>query len=340
MSTGKSAVRAKRAVDSTGIYLQEIGKVPLLSAEDEQVLGKRVQAMVSLKTAWQDMSKNLGREAAIAEVAASFSMETDEVNRIIRVGERARDKMVSANLRLVVAIAKKYQDRGLPFEDLIQEGSIGLVRGVERFDPSQGFKLSTYIYWWIRQGITRAIANSDTIRLPVHIIERLNRIKRTRFQLAKQLTRSPSERELIAELSKDLENGDRDIKVLSNPVCMFNPGSLDAEMKRQKFSDGECSTLGELIPDDRYSPNDYVQIDEYAIAVQKILDTLTDRERLVLEMRYGLYDGVRKTLKQTAEALNISRERTRQIEQKALRKARMLSLRHPYNSMFSSGESL
>ena len=186
--------------DMVRTYLHEIGRVPLLTQEQEIVLGKQVQQMMMYLELKQKLATTLGREPTQAEWAESAKITDGELNHIMRLGNRAKQKMIEANLRLVVAIAKKYQKRNLEFLDLIQEGTLGLERGVEKFDPMRGYKFSTYAYWWIRQAITRAIAQqSRTIRLPIHITEKLNKIKRTQRELAQQLGRSPTSLE-IAEV--------------------------------------------------------------------------------------------------------------------------------------------
>ncbi|MFN7659226.1 MAG: sigma-70 family RNA polymerase sigma factor, partial [Dolichospermum sp.] len=204
MSTVKNStenINAKFTADMVRTYLREIGRVPLLSREQEIVYGKQVQQMMVILEAKEALRKEIDHEPSLAEWAAHVHHSETELNHLMIQGRRAKQKMIEANLRLVVAIAKKYQKRNMEFLDLIQEGTLGLERGVEKFDPTRGYKFSTYAYWWIRQAITRAIAQQGrTIRLPIHITEKLNKIKKVQRELAQKLGRSPTPVESAQEL--------------------------------------------------------------------------------------------------------------------------------------------
>ena len=204
MATAKNNtenVNAKFTADMVRTYLREIGRVPLLSREQEIIYGKQVQQMMALLEAKEALTKETDHEPSLSEWAVRVDKSETELNHLMTQGKRAKQKMIEANLRLVVAIAKKYQKRNMEFLDLIQEGTLGLERGVEKFDPMRGYKFSTYAYWWIRQAITRAIAQQGrTIRLPIHITEKLNKIKKVQRELAQTLGRSPSPTEIAKEL--------------------------------------------------------------------------------------------------------------------------------------------
>lgn len=270
-------------------YLREIGRNPLLSGAEEIKFANQIQAMMPLLE-----QKNL----------------TPEEEEIVRQGQLAKQEMVKANLRLVVSIAKKYQNRGLSLLDLIQEGSIGVMRATEKFDPSKGYKFSTYSYWWIKQAMTRAIANySRTIRLPIHITDKLNKIKKVNRQLSVQLGRKPTEAEIANEVNISVER----LRYILQALDRAKPKSLNATI------DDNQTELGQLLADDSASPADFIFEQELSSNVKKLLETLTPKQRDVIMLRFGLKDGQTKTYEQIGELCGISRESVRQIKNKALR---------------------
>ena len=261
--------------DSVRMYLREIGKIPLLSIDEENELAKK-------------------------------AMEGNQ---------RAKDKMAEANMRLVVSIAKRYSGRGLELLDLIQEGNTGLLRAVDKFDPSKGFKFSTYATWWIRQAITRAIADqARTIRIPVHMVETINKLMRTQRRLTQELNREPTNKELAKEMDMDVEKIEYIQKIKKDIT------SLDAGVGRDG-EEGEESTLGDFIEDeDTASPEESATVQLLKEQVREILSTLSDRERKILEMRFGLNGTKSHTLEEVGLEFAVTRERIRQIEAKALMK--------------------
>lgn len=263
--------------DSVRLYLREIGKIPLLSSAEELELAQKVVAG----------------------------------------DKKAKDKMAEANMRLVVSIAKRYSGRGLDFLDLIQEGNTGLLRAVEKFDPDKGFKFSTYATWWIRQAITRAIADqARTIRIPVHMVETINKLLRTQRRMTQELNREPSVEELAHELEMEPEKVEYVIKIKQDIH------SLDAGVGRDGDDDSE-SVLGDFIEDeDATSPEDSAASQLLKEQVADILSTLTDREQKIVKMRFGLNDGKNHTLEEVGQEFSVTRERIRQIEAKALAKLR------------------
>jgi RNA polymerase primary sigma factor/RNA polymerase nonessential primary-like sigma factor len=276
--------------NSVTSYLKEIGRTPLLSAEEEIKLANEIQEMMPLLE-----KKEL----------------TSEEKKIVRQGQRAKQKMVQANLRLVVSVAKKYQNRGLSLLDLIQEGSIGLMKAAEKFDPSKGYKFSTYSYWWIRQAMTRAIANcSRTIRLPIHITQDLNKIKKVTRQLSQQLGRKPSDSEIAEELDMDLPK----LRYLIRSAKVARPRSLNITV------DDNQTELGQLLADDSSaSPSDFIAQTETRSQIDSLLHTLSPKQRDVIALRYGLNDGKTLTYQQIGDICGISRERVRQIKNKAMK---------------------
>ena len=236
------------SADMVRTYLHEIGRVPLLTHEQEIVYGKQVQKMMPLIEQRDRLAENLGREPSSLEWMNSVKLNAEEFNRILQFGNRAKKKMIEANLRLVVAIAKKYQKRNMEFLDLIQEGSLGLERGVEKFDPTKGYKFSTYAYWWIRQAITRAIAQqSRTIRLPIHITEKLNKIKKTQRELAQKLGRNATPAEIAQILEIEPSQIREYLSMARQPI------SLDV-----RVGDNQDTELSELLEDDGISPDLYI----------------------------------------------------------------------------------
>ena len=293
----------KRGNDPVSWYLSSIGRVPLLTPAEEIELGNQVQTMMNLVEQGED-TEFTARE-----------------KKLIRVGRRSKERMMKANLRLVVSVAKKYQGKGLELLDLIQEGSLGLERAVEKFDPTRGYKFSTYAFWWIRQSMTRAIAcQSRTIRLPVHLSERLATVRKATMDLAHKLGAMPSRREIATELGMGLEELDGLLRQA------LTTSSLDAPISGEEGR----SFLGELIADPRNEePLDAVERRMHHEQLGRWLSYLTAQEKQVLEMRFGLGGEQRHTLAEIGRLMEVSRERVRQVELKALRKLRNLTRRVP-----------
>ncbi|MCR5304424.1 MAG: RNA polymerase sigma factor RpoD [Lachnospiraceae bacterium] len=293
--------------DPVRMYLKEIGKVPLLTAEEEIALAKR-------------MEQGLKAEETLAELPdnAKNKKKREKLLDEVADGEAAKKSLAEANLRLVVSIAKRYVGRGMLFLDLIQEGNLGLIKAVEKFDYTKGYKFSTYATWWIRQAITRAIADqARTIRIPVHMVETINKLIRVSRQLLQELGREPVPEEIAEHMDMPVEKVRDILKISQEPVSLEMP-----------IGEEEDSHLGDFIQDD----NVPVPAEAAAFAVLKeqlrdVLDTLTEREQKVLRLRFGLDDGRARTLEEVGKEFNVTRERIRQIEAKALRK-----LRHPSRS--------
>ncbi|WP_255412165.1 RNA polymerase sigma factor RpoD [Cyanothece sp. BG0011] len=346
--------------DSIRVYLQEIGRIRLLRAEEEIELARKIADLLQLERIrealweeleqeptdeqwgkrifqwenieqmlraqsgkdkdpkWSEVTAMLQKADIISDLEKTWKLESkvylSKFKRRLYLGRKAKDKMVHSNLRLVVSIAKKYMNRGLSFQDLIQEGSLGLIRAAEKFDHEKGYKFSTYATWWIRQAITRAIADqSRTIRLPVHLYETISRIKKTTKLLSQEMRRKPTEEEIATRMEMTIEK----LRFIAKSAQL--PISLETPIGKE-----EDSRLGDFIEADGETPEDEVSKNLLREDLENVLDTLSPRERDVLRLRYGLDDGRMKTLEEIGQIFNVTRERIRQIEAKALRK-----LRHP-----------
>ncbi|MBL6798390.1 MAG: RpoD/SigA family RNA polymerase sigma factor [Synechococcus sp. BS307-5m-G39] len=304
-AAGVSETQRRRSSDPISWYLATIGRIPLLTPAEEIELGNQVQQLMQLT---EDGS-----------IAADSDQFDGKQRRLIRVGQRAKQRMMKANLRLVVSVAKKYQGKGLELLDLIQEGSLGLERAVEKFDPTRGYKFSTYAFWWIRQSMTRAIAcQSRTIRLPVHLSERLTTIRKVSLDLAHKLGAMPSRLEIAEAMDLPVEQLDSLLRQA------LTTSSLDAPVNGEEGR----SFLGDLIADSSLEePLDRVEQRMHHEQLGRWMSHLSDQEQHVLTLRFGLNGNERHTLAEIGRLLDVSRERVRQVELKALRKLRNLTRR-------------
>ncbi len=302
-------------------YLRDIGRVPLLTHEQEITLGRQVQELVALEELEAELTLRAGGEKPSQEqLAVEAGLTVPLLKRRLQVGRRAKERMVAANLRLVVSVAKKYTKRNMELLDLIQEGTIGLVRGVEKFDPTRGYKFSTYAYWWIRQGITRAIAEkSRSIRLPIHITETLNKLKKGQRELSQELGRTPT----VSELAQAVELPEEEVKDL---LCRARqPVSLET-----KVGDGEDTELLDLLAGDGVLPEEIVDGECLKGDLRALVDQLPELQARVLRMRYGMEGEEPMSLTSIARELGMSRDKTRNLERRALEgiRNRSCDLRH------------
>ncbi len=302
--------------DPVRMYLKEIGKVPLLSADEEIELAQNMEDGAVATEKINVLKGHL--DGASEEEKAEIKEEIKTLQRDVDKGADAKKRLAEANLRLVVSIAKRYVGRGMLFLDLIQEGNLGLIKAVEKFDYKKGYKFSTYATWWIRQAITRAIADqARTIRIPVHMVETINKLIRVSRQLLQELGREPSPEEIAKEMNMPVERVREILKISQEPVSLETP-----------IGEEEDSHLGDFIKDDNVPvPADAAAFTLLKEQLEEVLGTLTEREQKVLTLRFGLEDGRARTLEEVGKEFNVTRERIRQIEAKALRK-----LRHPSRS--------
>ncbi len=299
----------KLSGDSVRSYLRDIGRIPLLEHDEEILLGRQVQRLMEIK-ACEELLDNPTKE----ELADSLELTQKELRKLIRDGEKAKDRMVTANLRLVVSVAKKYTKRNMELLDIIQEGTIGLVRGVEKFDPGRGYKFSTYAYWWIRQGITRAIAEkSRAIRLPIHVTENLNKVKKAQRELSQLNGEMPS----VFQLSDYLGLPVEEIKDL---MCKARqPTSLEI-----KIGENRDTALIDLLEDETQFPDTLLERQFIKEDIRKLISDLPEMQAAVISMRYGIGEEVLEPMSMTAigQILNMSRDRVRTLEQKGIRNLR------------------
>ena len=300
--------------DSVRAYLRDIGRIPLLEHDEEILLGRQVQRMMELEGTRDSCKSSDGVKLTDKELAKELSVDYKVIRRELHEGKKAKEKMVTANLRLVVSVAKKYTKRNMELLDIIQEGTIGLVRGVEKFDPGRGYKFSTYAYWWIRQGITRAIAEkSRAIRLPIHITENLNRLKKAQRELSQLNGYMPD----VFQLADRLELTVDEIKDL---MCKARqPTSLEI-----KIGENRDTALIDLLEDETQLPEKLLEIDCVKEDIRNLISNLPEMQAAVIGMRYGIGEEVLEPLSMTAigQILNMSRDRVRTLENKALKALR------------------
>jgi RNA polymerase primary sigma factor len=308
---GRSTDRSGGTSDPVRVYLKEIGRVPLLTGPEERTLARRIEAggLASVRLAELEAAGRMGELDLLAR---------RKLDRTVRDGDRAKSDLIQANLRLVVSIAKRYAGRGLHLLDIVQEGNLGLMRAVEKFDHSKGFKFSTYATWWIRQAITRAIADqSRTIRIPVHMVESINRVHRVQRQLVQDLERDPTVDELAAKVDMTPERVREILRISQDPLSLDSP-----------VGESDDSNLSDFIEDTQAdAPAEMATRNMLGKAVVEALSDLTDREKEVVRLRFGLDDGQARTLEEVGREFNVTRERIRQIEAKTLAK-----LRNPHRS--------
>jgi RNA polymerase sigma factor (RpoD-like family) len=302
------------AEDTVGAFFKEMARYPLLQPSEEIELGHQIRFLVKIEEIKSEIKERLDREPTKAEVAEVLGLTESKLDRQVYKAHLAKRKMIRSNLRLVVSIAKRYVNRGVAFLDLIQEGSIGLNRAVEKFEPERGYKFSTYAYWWIRQAITRTIANdARTIRLPIHVVEKLNKLKKIQRILKQELNRQPTELEIANALEISLDN--------LNYLLQWRRRSLSLNHRVGKEEETELLDL--LEDSDNLSPEEAMSDSMMRQEILDVLDeVLTSREKDVISLRYGLTSQEPCTLEEVGGLFNLSRERVRQIQTKAMRKLR------------------
>ncbi|MEH1787938.1 MAG: RNA polymerase sigma factor, RpoD/SigA family [Nostoc sp.] len=294
--------------DTVRAYLQEIGRIPLLTQEQEILFAQQVQLMMKILAESEKLTIELKRTPTLAEWANQMQLSEQELLHQLNKGKKAKEKMIASNLRLVVSIAKQYQRRNLELLDLIQEGTLGLERGVEKFNPALGYRFSTYVYWWIRQGITRAIAQQGrAIRLPIHINEKLNKIKRVQRELSQKLGRVPTSTEIANALSLKPSQIREFLLLARQTISLDIRVGSDRDVKLEDF-----------IEDYRYSENGYTTEQFLNQEVENLLSNLSKQQQDILNLHFGLTDGNELSLEEIGQRLGISRERVRQIEKQAL----------------------
>ncbi|OUL17822.1 RNA polymerase subunit sigma [Nostoc sp. T09] len=300
--------------DAVGAFFKEMARYPLLKPDEEVELARRVRFLEEVRDIQHSLQSSLGEQPTKEQVAAELEMTARQLESRLYQGRVAKRKMIRSNLRLVVSIAKRYLNRGVPFLDLIQEGAMGLNRATEKFDPDKGYKFSTYAYWWIRQAITRAIANdARTIRLPIHIVEKLNKLKKAQRELKQKFSRNPSE----AEMAEALEMNVQQLRQLQQ----LRRQALSLNHRVGKEEDTELMDL--LEDEDNQSPEAKMNEHMMRQEIWEVLgDVLTPREKDVISLRYGLTTSEPCTLEEVGNMFNLSRERVRQIQSKAMRKLR------------------
>ncbi len=315
----KAVVKSTRQpggdLDLVSSYLRDIGRVPLLTNDQEITLGRQVQELMSLEQLGTELELTNGEKPSFDELSKAAGISITQLKKKLKSGRRAKERMVAANLRLVVSVAKKYTKRNMELLDLIQEGTLGLVRGVEKFDPTRGYKFSTYAYWWIRQGITRALAEkSRTIRLPIHVTEMLNKLKKGQRELSQKLARTPS----ISELAKFVELKEEEVKELMYRASQ--PMSLE-----KKVGEGDDTILLDLLPGEESLPSEKVEADCMKGDLHALIDQLPEIQGLVLRKRYGIDGDDPMTLTGIGRDLGMSRDRIRNLERDGLRLLRQKS---------------
>lgn len=301
-------------------YLQDIGRVPLLTREEEIKYGRQIQTMLEAQQVQETLVEQLDRAPSSEEWAAALEVTVDELEAALEAGDRAKRKMVEANLRLVVNIAKQYQNRNIDLLDLIQEGAVGLQRGAEKFDPSRGYKFSTYAYWWIRQAITRSISqHSRTIRLPIHLVEILNKVKREQRVLSQELGRTPTIQEVAIALDLKPEKVRKCLDYARQPISL-----------EKRVGDNADTELIDILEDESTSPSEHVAKLGLSQDLQKAIAQLPDTMREIIIMRFGLDGNEALSLSESGRRLGMSRERVRQLQQKAYKliRQRNSGMRH------------
>ena len=306
--------QSKISGDSVRAYLRDIGRIPLLEHDEEIMLGRKVQRLMELEKIREELKVELGQEIDDRTLCDNTSNDWKELRRELREGKKAKEKMVTANLRLVVSVAKKYTKRNMELLDIIQEGTIGLVRGVEKFDPHRGYKFSTYAYWWIRQGITRAIAEkSRAIRLPIHVTENLNKLKKAQRELSQRNGLMPN----VFQLADELELTVDEIKDL---MCKARqPTSLEI-----KIGENKDTALIDLLEDETQIPDNLLEASCIKEDIRSLIKDLPEMQAAVISMRYGIGEEILEPMSMTAigQVLNMSRDRVRTLENKAIRALR------------------